>query len=345
MNTKKICKRLVKDASAVSPIIATLMLVLVAVGSAGAFYAWQTGWQEDNTEQLGDFSGKSNIVIGGSSTVYPFTAEASAMFEKEHPYAKLSYSTGGSGSGIKAAGEGIIDIGAASKWLPTEDAATYPDLVEHTVAYDAIAMIVPLTNPVDNITITEIQAIYYVNGGATDIPGDVTDWMADYGAFDNGSIVYYDSTAVAGEKIKWSHNNESVVAFERSDDSGTEETFVNKLLLAGKNQLGEIGINVNKNDGNQNVINDLANEPNGISFMSLGMAQGVKILNVDFEDGDGPITPSKETINEEEYDAGRPINYLTLGEPTGLVREYLEFVLTPRHNIDICAEVGYISLY
>jgi phosphate transport system substrate-binding protein len=340
MNTKKICKRLVKDASAVSPIIATLMLVLVAVGSAGAFYAWQTGWQEDNTEQLGDFSGKSNIVIGGSSTVYPFTAEASAMFEKEFPYAKLSYSTGGSGSGIKAAGEGIIDIGSASKWLPAEDAAKYPDLVEHTVAYDAIAMIVPSANTyVTQINLTEIRAIYYVNGGA-EWPADVRDWMDTFTT--NAAPRFYNNS----NQVAWSHNNETVVAYERSDDSGTEETFVNKLLDAGKNQLGEIGIEVTKIDSNQNLLTSLAAEPNGISFMSFGMVDStVEILDVDFENGDGPITPSKDAIDADTYKAGRPINYLTLGEPSGLVKEYLDFVLTPRNNIDICAEVGYISLY
>jgi phosphate transport system substrate-binding protein len=342
---KQIGKRLVKNSQAVSPVIATLMLVLVSVGAAGAFYAWQTNWQTDSTENVGDMDGKTNIVIGGSSTVYPFTGEASAMFEKEFPYAKLSYTTGGSGSGIKAAGEGIIDIGSASKWLPAADAVKYPDLVEHTVAYDMIAMIVPTTNTITGINVTEIQAIYYINGGATVIPDDVTKWMADYVAFDDGSIVYYDSTADPGEQIVWSHNNESVVAYERADDSGTEAAFCENLLGPGDGQLSEYGISVNKIDSNQNLLTALAAEPNGISFMSFGMAEGVNILNVDFELEGNYVEPSVDTIKDETYDAGRPINYLTLGEPTGLVKEYLDFVLIPRNNLDIAHAVGYISLY
>ena len=344
MNMKKCIKKLVKNTKAVSPVIATLMLVLVSVGAAGAFYAWQAGWQEESTENVGDMDGKANIVIGGSSTVYPFTGEASAKFEKEFPYAKLSYTTGGSGSGIKACGEGIIDMGAASKWLPAEDAAKYPDLIEHTVAYDAIAMIVPSGNTdVTEINITEIQAIYYINGGSdsADWPTDVTTWSTTF-ADNTAPTCYYDSTL---DQVNWSHNDEKIIAFERADDSGTEEVFVNKLLNAGKNQLGEIGIEVNKVDSNQNLLTELAAEPNGISFMSFGMAEGVNILDVDFDLDGTYVTPSADTVDDGSYKAGRPINYLTLGEPTGLVKEYLDFVLTPRHNIDINAEVGYISLY
>jgi phosphate transport system substrate-binding protein len=353
MNTKKICKRLVKDAQAVSPIIATLMLVLVAVGSAGAFYAWQTGWQKDNTESMSDFNTKSNLLIGGSSTVYEFTAIAAPLFEEVSDI-KVSYQAGGSGSGVIGVGEGVVDIGSASRYVKSTEYEDYPDLIEHTVAYDAIVMIVSDDNVHANntqLTITEIQAVYHINGGVAllDCPADVQTWA---GAVPPSSPFIYNAT---DHEVQWTDGT-LVNIYERADHSGTEDVFCHKLLRGDEAQLDEQdpAINCpagNKITGNAALLTTLAGDPDGLSFMSFGAAKesnDVEMLNIDF--GNGYIKPTETNIKKpvgdpEKYESYRPINYITLGEPTGYAKMYLEFVRGTMMNQDIADECGYMSIY
>ena len=152
--TKRIGKRLVKNAQAVSPIIATLMLVLVAVGSAGAFYMWQTGWQGDvEGKAAGGTELQASLSIGGSSTVYEFSAISGEYYHAANPGYKVSYQKGGSGAGVASVGTGAVDIGSASRDVQTSEFDQYPDLnkdgvkdfgrelIVHTVAYDAVVII------------------------------------------------------------------------------------------------------------------------------------------------------------------------------------------------------------
>jgi ABC-type phosphate transport system substrate-binding protein len=180
MNMKRIFgKKLVKNAQAVSPIIATLMLVLVAVGSAGAFYVWQSGWQggiEDKVSGSGDL--QASLTIGGSSTVYEFSAVATEYYHAANPNYRISYQKGGSGAGIAAVGTGAIDIGSASKFMDNEEKDDYPDLnkdgnkdfgkelVEHVIAWDAVAVVTSTGNSHGLVSIDEdtLYDIYATNG-------------------------------------------------------------------------------------------------------------------------------------------------------------------------------------
>jgi phosphate transport system substrate-binding protein len=349
MNTKKICKKLVRDAHAVSPIIATLMLVLVAVGSAGAFYAWQTGWQKDNTESMSDFNTKSNLLIGGSSTVYEFTAVAGPMFEQARPDIKVSFQSGGSGSGVIGVGEGVVDIGSASRYVKSTEYEDYPDLIEHTVAYDAIVMIVSDDNVHANntqLTTTEIRAVYYINGRAASWntgPNDVQTWAKTFNVSGVG-VFYYDN---ATDLVKWSDDNTQVNIYERADHSGTEDVFCDKLLDEDEKQLDEFDITATTVTGNAALLSTLADDPHGLSFMSFGAAKesnDVEMLNIDFGTGT-PIEPTETNIKAGDYKSYRPINYITLGEPTGYAKMYLEFVRGTMMNQDIADECGYMSIY
>lgn len=352
---KQILRKLRKQTQAVSPVIATLMLVLVTVGAAGAFYAWQTGWQQDNTEQMSDFDGKTNLVIGGSSTVLPFSVEAGPMFEKQFPYAKISYSAGGSGSGIIAVGEGVIELGATSRNLRSSDWAKYPDLIQHTVAYDALVMITPSGNPVAHLNHTEIRAIYYINSDPqpTTIPADVQSFMGNVTEAD-GNWIYNNSNVVCwGALAPVPIQNQRVITYERSDLAGTEPVFVYLLLKGGDEvQLSELGIVSDKSGyGNHGVLAALKDDPAAIGFSSFGQATGagVHMIPINFtswgQDDATAVTPSMSTISGDTYKAGRPIAYVTNGQPSGLVKQFLDFVRIPDHNKAICSAVDYVSLY
>ena len=112
--------------------------------------------------------------------------------------------------------------------------------------------------------------------------------------------------------------------------------------------IEDAGINTgNGFSGNQALIDALEADPDGFGFTSYGMAQDADLKILAFKgDGDSSaVVCDKTTIKDETYDGSRPINYLTKGNPTGLAKLFLDFVLLPENNEDISGEAGYQWFY
>ncbi len=56
LNSKSI-RKIKRDVEAISPVVATLMLVLIAVAACTAFYLWESGWQASTTKNINSGSG------------------------------------------------------------------------------------------------------------------------------------------------------------------------------------------------------------------------------------------------------------------------------------------------
>ena len=57
----------------------------------------------------------------------------------------------------------------------------------------------------------------------------------------------------------------------------------------------------------------------------------------------GGAYPSKETVSKGTYPLQRPLFMYTRGEPTGLVKEFIEFVLSEKGQ-RIVEQVGFIPV-
>ena len=373
-------KRLVKNAKAVSPIIATLMLVLIAVAAAGAFFVWETNWQKGATKNVEDVTGQGagqTISIGGSTTVYPFTQEAVTRFEAVNPSIRVDASQGGSGAGLAAVGKGLIDIGAISDKLSGVD-STYntkypdlnpvdgvrdtgsPDLIQTLECYDAVVIITSTGNlhQLMNTSWQIMYEIYAINGGK------ITD----------GTIVHPHG---AGGKVQWTDVPKGVNAtgipvggncsgaglvniYDRTDISGTEETFVT-MLGQTKSQLEEKGITATHCNGNQGMLDTIKGDNNGICFLSYGYAINNPTLVTTkpfYQNADangrkaGLIDPLASSFagNVKKsvkvfYSGARECYYVTIGQPSGIVKQFIDYTQIPQNNQDICNAIGFISLY
>lgn len=124
INTKGI-KAFLQDSKAISPAIATLILIVIAaVAAAGIGFIVQKA-QTNTQSQTGnqDLSASGTIVIKGSTTVLPITQIAATDFMKKYPAINLQISGGGSDIGKLDIYEKTVDIGASSAiW---GDAYTY----------------------------------------------------------------------------------------------------------------------------------------------------------------------------------------------------------------------------
>jgi phosphate transport system substrate-binding protein len=73
---------------------------------------------------------------------------------------------------------------------------------------------------------------------------------------------------------------------------------------------------------------EVAQNPNAIGYDGLGYVTPVqKVIGVSRGEGKPPVLPSAATVNDGSYPVSRPLFMYTAGEPTGAVKEYLDWIL------------------
>jgi len=142
-----------------------------------------------------------NLVIKGSTTVLPIAQKAVEAYMKANPDVSISLSGGGSSNGIKAIIDGSTDIANASRFIKDKEVkmavekGVYP--VPYAIAYDSIIPVVHPSNPMTNITLDQLKAIY------------------------KGDIINFKE--LGGPDLK-------IVVCSRDTSSGTYETWEGKVL-------------------------------------------------------------------------------------------------------------------
>ena len=103
----------------------------------------------------GSLSG--NIDVSGSTSLQPLMIELVEAFEKLQPNIKINVSGGGTGTGYKNAEEKVSEFGMISEEFSLEKA---PSCTDYVVCKDGIAVIVHKDNPLETITMDELNNIY-----------------------------------------------------------------------------------------------------------------------------------------------------------------------------------------
>jgi len=341
-----------KNAKAVSPVIATLMLVLVAVGAAGAFYVWQADWQEGTTEGVENVeAGKIELDIAGSSTVYDVLVEGVEMFMEDNPGWKINLNAGGSSAGIAGAGTGVIDIGMASKVVTTPD-PTYPDIHVYTIGTDDVSIIVSNSNThglssIDANTLYDIYAGYNIN-----VRGSGGYSLQYRSSWDDGDNIleWEEIPKEIGGSTKCDGTGQ-IVAYERTEGSGTETTFATIACgIAGADQLQDgMPTGYPGNSGvlggmeNPDLLAAVAADANGIGFNSHGISgeAGSGVKHVAF----GTSHATALTSGNPGYLVNRPLNLITDGEKSGKVAVFIDYILNPDINTGLLPATGFSSIY
>lgn len=362
-------RKMKKQVYAVSPVIATLMLVLVSVGSAGVFYVWQSNWQETTTDSVDTEEIKATLQLGGSSTVYPVSVQAAEAFMQEFPQYKVEVKSGGSDSGCMGAGEGILDIGAASKPVPEGYWSKYDNLVQITIGYDGVVPIVAPNSPhgLESINRTTLAAIYAMNGNVDDANQEVIDWAQALDTVTDDDVLQWNEIPKqAGNMTAFCSDADDIIVTERTVGSGTEECFGDKLLdevLGGKefSLTGDLATGAENNQGVKEIFETHSNKDDLLGFMAYGMTGGspstnggfcyvvpfgTDIANVEnkFANDTGAL-PTYAEIADGSWPGSRPLNYVTSGEPTGLTAKFINYVLWTSNNMEFLGDNGYVSLY
>lgn len=180
------------------------------------------------------------VSTDGSTSMEKVIGALGESFENDNSGVTFTYNPTGSGSGIKAVLEGRCDIGLSSRNLKDEEKAD--GLTETVLAYDGIAMIVHPKNPVSDLTLEQIAAIY---------TGEITNWNEVGGS--DGEIVLIGREAGSGTRDGF----ESI--------TGTEDACKYRQELTSTGD----------------VITTVAGNPNAIGYASLASVKNsVKAISV-----------------------------------------------------------------
>ncbi len=199
-------------------------------------------------EAMAQKSRTKKLTIQGSTTVLPIAQRCAEEFMKEHPEANISVRGGGSGVGIAALIDGTIDIATASRAMKTKELKKARvngiNPVAHVVARDAIAVILHPQNPVNNLTKSQLKAIY---------TGAISRWNEVGGSSD------------------------VIVVVSRDVASGTFEVF-NELALDKQRVRPDALMQAS----NQAVVNIVASTNGAIGYVGLGyLSKEVKPIAID----------------------------------------------------------------
>jgi phosphate transport system substrate-binding protein len=142
----------------------------------------------------------------------------------------------------------------------------------------------------------------------------------------------------AGKITNWNElggEDKQIVVVTRAEGSGTRDTFIELVMEDG--DLEETSAVLQK-PSNGAVKATVAGNENAIGYIGLGYVDdSVKPVSIN------NITPSSATISDGTYPISRSLFMYTEGTPTGLVKDFLDFVLSSEGQ-EIVEEIGFIRV-
>ena len=220
----------------------------------------------------------------------------------------VSVTGGGSGVGITALINGQVNIATSSREMTPEEikAAKAKGInpVKRTIAYDGITVIINPKNPVSKLTFTQLRDIY--NGG-------ISNWKQ-----------------VGGE-------DKEIVVVARDSSSGTYKDFQKDVML-GDNYRPD-ALTQSTTEG---VVTAVSKNSGAIGYIGFAyLDKSTKALSLD--NGKGSVAPTAKSILSGTYPLSRPLYFYTNGEPSGLTKEFSDFVLSEKGQ-SLVSKVGYVPL-
>jgi phosphate transport system substrate-binding protein len=259
------------------------------------------------------------VKITGSDTMVGLAQAWAEEFRVNHPDISPQIKGGGSGTGIAALCSGKIQIATASRPMKPKEielakSNTGKEPKEYIVGRDALAVYVHKDNPLETITLEDLGEIYGEGG-------KITRWK-DMGVENPG--------CVDGEIIRVSRQN----------SSGTYAYFREHVLGEGR----EYKQGATAQSGSSDVVALVSKTPCAIGYSGMGYGSGeVKVLQVAKEKGGEGVAPTPATALDGSYPIARPLYLYTLGEPTGAVREFVDWILSDAGQAIVERE-GYVPV-
>ncbi|MCS7204622.1 MAG: PstS family phosphate ABC transporter substrate-binding protein [Leptospiraceae bacterium] len=262
---------------------------------------------------------KHNILIDGSSTVYPITQAVAEEFMRLNKDYNVSVGISGTGGGFKKFCAGETDISNASREIKKEEIEKCRnngiEFIELPVAFDALSVIVSHNNNfVDYITVEELRKIYNK-----------------------------DQPAKKWNEVRPNWPDKEIRVYSPGQDSGTYDYFVEVIL--GKNE--RIRADARFSEDDNVMVKGVSEDPYAIAFFGFAYYDEnkafVRAIPVKNPKTKQNISPSFDTVMNRTYvPLSRPlfiyVNKASLSKPG--IKDFVNFYI--ENSYELVRQVKYI---
>lgn len=231
-----------------------------------------------------DGAATGSVAADGSSTVAPLSSAAADLFRDAEPDINVTVATSGTGGGFAAFCAGETDISNASRPIADDEVAICEengiDFSEIVMANDGLSVVVnPENDWAECLTVEQLATIW-----APESEGEITSW----------------------NQVDPSFPDEELVLYGAGTDSGTFDYFTEAI----NGEEGAIRTDYSPSEDDNVTVQGVQGAAGAMGFFGLSYAEenpdAVNIVQVD--NGDGCVTPSAETVQDETYaPLGRPL--------------------------------------
>ena len=274
----------------------------------------------------GETDVNSKVSSVGSDTLSGIMTRWSELYRDRFPEVIIQIQASGSSTAPPALIEGTASLGPMSRRMNRTEKrrfrASYGyDPTEIVVGFDAIAVFVNHENPIQALTLAQLDALFSGTNRCGGVSSSET-WR-DLGV----------TTSLGAQKVS---------LFGRNSASGTYTFFREKALCGG-----DFRKRVNEQPGSSSVVQSVGVSPRGIGYSGIGYVnESVKVLALISERGE-PVFPTAGSALQGTYPLARPL-YIYVNQPsdqalTGRERQFLELALSPAGQ-QVITDYGFIAL-
>ncbi|MCE9581349.1 MAG: PstS family phosphate ABC transporter substrate-binding protein [Planctomycetes bacterium] len=270
---------------------------------------------------------RGNVNVVGSDTMVNMSTLWGEEFKKIYPEVNVSVEGKGSATAPPALAAGTSNIGPMSRPMKPEELDTYTSKkgakpLEIKTSIDALAVVVHKDNPLANLTLELVDAIFSKTrkAGYTE---DITTW---------GQL------GLTGD---WA--NKPISLYGRNSASGTYGYFKEHALAKG-----DFKSSVKEQPGTAAVVQGVAEDLYGIGYGGIGyITPGVRAIPLAKTFSDKVFKPTYENALSGKYPLARYL-LVYIDNPPGkgpdaVVREYVKFILS-HEGQEIAVKDGYMPL-
>jgi len=267
-----------------------------------------------------------NLSSVGSDTLANLMTLWAEQYKREYPSVNIQIQAAGSSTAPPALTESTSNFGPMSRRMKDRETESFEKRygykpTEIRVAIDALAVFVNKDNPVEGLTLPQVDAVFSSTRKCGN-PDDISTW---------GTL---------GLDGAWEVR--SVQLYGRNSVSGTYGYFKKKALCKG-----DFKNNVNEQPGSASVVQSVSSSLNGIGYSGIGyMTSGVKAVPLARKDKDF-VAATPENAIKGTYPLARFLYVYVNKHPNKplapLEAEFLKMVLS-KSGQSVVVKDGYIPL-
>ena len=264
------------------------------------------------------YHGNTNagMQIKGSDTIVNLVQVWAEKFNNINNTTNIGVTGGGTGTGFAALLNDTCDIAMASRQveeietkLAEQKGITYK---EYIVGLDGLAVLVNKNNPINNLTMEQLRDIFMAK---------ITNWKE-----------------LGGEDRK-------IVILSRESNSGTHMFFKDNVIrLNNPDSKDEFSPRALLMPSSQAIVDEIYQNPNAVGYVGIGfMNEQTKPVAISDIGKKEFFLPTIENVMHGKYPISRPLYLYTNGEPKGVVKEFIDYTLSPEGQ-KVVAETDFVPI-